>query len=252
MSVVMLERPSTHVAVVRFNRPDVRNALNTEVRRLLDQHFTSLLADDDVRAVVLTGSERVFAAGADIQEQADRDVVGALKAYTTDAIASFPKPVIAAVNGYALGGGCEFALQCDFVIASERAKFGQPEVNLGLIPGAGGTQRLPRVIGRLNASYMLMTGTIIDARRAEQWGLVSEVVEGDALPRALELAELIASKAPLAVQQVKDAVRNGQDSSLEAGLRLERRGYQLMFGTQDFREGIAAFQGKREPKFAGE
>jgi enoyl-CoA hydratase len=252
MSVVMLERPSTHVAVVRFNRPDVRNALNTEVRRLLDQHFTSLLADDDVRAVVLTGSERVFAAGADIQEQADRDVVGALKAYTTDAIASFPKPVIAAVNGYALGGGCEFALQCDFVIASERAKFGQPEVNLGLIPGAGGTQRLPRVIGRLNASYMLMTGTIIDARRAEQWGLVSEVVEGDALPRALELAELIASKAPLAVQQVKDAVRNGQDSSLEAGLRLERRGYQLMFGTQDFREGIAAFQGKREPRFAGE
>jgi enoyl-CoA hydratase len=252
MTVVLLERPSPQVAVVRFNRPEVRNALNTEVRRLLDGHFAELAADDAVRAVVLTGSEKVFAAGADIAEQADRDVVGAIKAYTTTAIADFPKPVIAAVNGYALGGGCEFALQCDFVIASDRAKFGQPEINLGLIPGAGGSQRLPRVVGRPNASYMLLTGTIINAEQALRMGLVAEVVAGDALPRALELAQLIATKAPLAARQIKSVVRNGLDAPLDAGLRLERQGYQLMFGTADLREGIKAFIDKREPQFHGE
>jgi len=252
MSVVLLERPAAAIAVVRFNRPEVRNALNTEVRTLLHEHFTALAADDEVRVVVLTGNERAFAAGADIAEQADRDVVGAIKAYTTDAIAAFPKPVIAAVNGYALGGGCEFALQCDFIIASDRAKFGQPEVNLGLIPGAGGTQRLPRVVGRLNASYLLFTGSIIAAADAHRMGLVAEVVEGDALPRALELAAVIAAKAPLAVRQVKEVMRNGLDAPLEAGLRLERRGYQLMFGTSDFREGVKAFADKRDPLFTGE
>jgi enoyl-CoA hydratase len=251
MSTVLLERHSSTVAVVRFNRPEVRNALNTQVRRELDEHFTALAADDEIRVVVLTGNEKAFAAGADIAEQAGRDVVGALNAFTTKAIAEFPKPVIAAVNGFALGGGCEFALQCDFIIASDGAKFAQPEVNLGLIPGAGGTQRLPRVIGRLNASYMLMTGLLIDAARAHAMGLVSEVVQGDALPRALELAELVASKAPLAMRQLKDVVNHGLDASLEGGLRMERRGYQLMFGTEDFREGVTAFMDKRPAQFSG-
>jgi len=252
MAVVLLESRGPHVAVVRFNRPEVRNALNGEVRMLLDEIFTALAADDAVRAVVLTGSEKVFAAGADIQEQADRDVVGAIKAYTTTAIADFPKPVIAAVNGWALGGGCEFALQCDFIIASDRARFGQPEINLGLIPGAGGSQRLPRVVGRLNASYMLLTGSFINAEQALRMGLVAEVVDGDALPRALELAELVAAKAPLAARQIKSVIRHGLDAPLEAGLRLERQGYQLMFGTADLREGMKAFVDKREPRFEGE
>jgi enoyl-CoA hydratase len=251
MSVVLLERHSAAVVVVRFNRPEVRNALNTQVRRELDEHFTTLAANDEVRVVVLTGDEEAFSAGADIEEQADRDVVGAINAYTTRAVADFPKPVIAAVNGFALGGGCEVSLQCDFIIASKRARFGQPEVSLGLIPGAGGTQRLPRVIGRLNASYMLMTGLLIDATRAQQMGLVSEVVEGDALPRAVELAELVASKAPLAMRQVKEVVGHGLDASLDTGLRLERRSYQLMFVTRDFREGVTAFLEKRPPQFFG-
>jgi enoyl-CoA hydratase len=251
MPVVLLERHSPTVAILRFNRPEARNALNTEVRRRLDEHLTLLASADEIRVVVLTGDETVFSAGGDIREQADRDVVGAINAYTTQGVADFTKPVIAAVNGYALGGGCEVALQCDFIIASNSAKFGQPEVGLGLIPGAGGTQRLPRVIGRLNASYMLMTGLPIDAARAHQIGLVSEVVEGDALPRAVELAELVAEKAPLAMRQVKEVVVQGLDASLESGLRLERRGYQLMFGTADFREGAAAFLGKRTPQFFG-
>ncbi len=139
MTVVLLEKHSPHVAIVRFNRPDVRNALNTEVRQVLHGHFAALANDPEVRCVVLTGNEQAFAAGADIQEQAGRDVVGAIEAYTTRAIMDFPKPVIAAVNGFALGGGCEFAMQCDIIIANDKAKFGQPEIKLGLIPGAGGT-----------------------------------------------------------------------------------------------------------------
>jgi enoyl-CoA hydratase len=169
--------------------------------------------DDFLIAILLTLEHLGFC------EQADRDVVGAIKAYTTTAIADFPKPVIAAVNGYARGG-CEFALQCDFVIASDRAKFGQPEISLGLIPGAGGSQRLPRVVGRPNASYMLLTGRMINAEQALRMGLVAEVVAGD---------------APLA-----------------AGLRPERQEYQLMFGTADVREGIKALIDKSEPQFHGE
>ncbi|TXH80029.1 MAG: enoyl-CoA hydratase [Rhizobium sp.] len=251
MSVVFVERPSPHVAVVRFNRPDVRNALNTEVRRLLHGHFAQLADDPEVRCVVLTGNEQAFAAGADIQEQAGRDVVGAIEAYTTRAVMDFPKPVIAAVNGFALGGGCEFAMQCDIIIANDKAKFGQPEIKLGLIPGAGGTQRLPRTVGKYNAMYLLLTGAFINANDAHRMGLVSEVVPGNCEPRALEIAAQIATLAPLAAQQIKEVVNAGLDTSLDVGLKLERRGYQLMFGTADMREGVKAFTEKRTAAFAG-
>lgn len=251
MSVLLLERPLPHVALLRFNRPEARNALNAEVRMLLHRHCGELSADPEVRCLVLAGSEKSFAAGADIKEQSGRDVVGALTAFTSRALAEFPKPVVAAVNGYALGGGCEFAMQCDIIIASESAKFGQPEVNLGVIPGAGGTQRLPRATGKYNAMYMLLTGAIIDAGHALRIGLASEVVAGNAEPRALEIAAQIAAKPPLAVAQIKEIVNAGLDASLDTGLRLERRGYQLMFGTADAREGLAAFMEKRPPAYTG-
>jgi enoyl-CoA hydratase len=251
MSVVLYEKPAPHVALVRFNRPEARNALNTEVRRLLDQYFREIAADPEIRVVVLTGNEAAFAAGADIQEQAERDVVGAITAYTTRAIADCPKPVIAAVNGFALGGGCEFAMQCDFIIANEKAKFGQPELRLGLIPGAGGTQRLPRIVGKHHALYLLLTANFLSAADAYRLGLVSEVVEGNCEARAIELASQIAKLAPLAAQQIKEVVNAGLDASLDAALRMERKSYQLMFGTGDMREGVKAFIEKRAANFAG-
>lgn len=251
MSIVLLERPAPNVGLVRFNRPEVRNALNTEVRKLLHGYFMELTADPDVRCIILAGSEKVFAAGADIQEQATRDVVGALTAYTSRAIQDCPKPVIAAINGFALGGGCELALQCDILIAGSTAKFGQPELKLGLIPGGGGTQRLSRIIGKHNALYMMLTGTFIDANAAFRMGLVSEVIEGNCEPRALELAQQIAQLPPLAAQQIKEVIHAGADAPLETALKLERKGYQLMFGTQDMREGVGAFIEKRPAQFQG-
>ncbi|MFE4663548.1 enoyl-CoA hydratase-related protein [Streptomyces sp. NPDC056716] len=251
MAVVEVDRPQDGVAVVRLNRPDVRNALNTEVRRLLADAVAELNQDDEVGALVLTGGETVFAVGADLAEQADRDVVGAIGAYTHQAFWYSAKPVIAAVNGDAFGGGNEFVAQCDFVIASDAARFAQPEVTIGLVPGGGATQRLPRAIGRQNALYALLTGLPLTAQDAYRLGYVAEVVAGDALGRAVELAALIASRPRLAVRQIKEVVRLGLDAPFEAGIALERRGYQLMFGTRDLREGFAAVREGREPKFTG-
>jgi enoyl-CoA hydratase len=251
MSIVLLEKPAPHVGLVRFNRPEVRNALNTEVRKLIHGYFLELGSDPDIRCVILAGNEKVFAAGADIQEQATRDVVGALNAYMSRALQDCPKPVIAAINGFALGGGCELALQCDILIAGSNAKFGQPELKLGLIPGGGGTQRLTRIIGKHNALYMMLTGNFLDAQTALRMGLVSEVVEGDCEPRALELAKQIAQLPPLAAQQIKEVIHLGADAPLETALKLERKGYQLMFGTQDMREGVSAFIEKRAANFQG-
>ena len=251
MSVVLLEKPRPGVAVMRLNRPEVRNALTTEVRRLIERYINEITEDASIGVVVLTGNEEVFAVGADLKEQAGRDVVGAINTFTTHAIWHSPKPVIAAVNGDAFGGGCELVLQCDFAIASQGARFAQPEVNAGFVPGGGATQRLPRVIGRQNAMYALLTGTPIPADDALRMGLVSEVVAGDALDRALELAAHIASRPPVTVRQIKEIVRLGLDAPSQVGLALERRGWQLMFGTDDLHEGINSILENRSPEFRG-
>ncbi|MHA6619936.1 enoyl-CoA hydratase-related protein [Pseudonocardia sp. DLS-67] len=252
MSVVVVENPEPHVALVRINRPEVRNALNTEVRAELVEAFAKINADPEVRVVVLTGDERAFAAGADLREQADRDVVGAINTPATRPVWDCPKPVIAAVNGYALGGGCELAMQCDFVIASESARFAQPEINLGIVPGGGGTQLMPRLIGRGNAMFLLLTGNRVTAEDARLLGLVAEVVPGDATERAVEVAGQIAAKPPLTARAIKSSVRGGLDAPMQAGLDLERRAYESMFGTRDLKEGISAFFDKRAARFTGE
>ena len=253
--VVLVERPAEGVALVRINRPEVRNALNMEVRRLLAKHVTEVAEEEAVRCIVITGNEKAFAAGADIKEMANAGTIdmlrrGTLKLWST--IASCPKPVIAAVNGFALGGGCELAMTCDIIIAGESARFGQPEIKIGIIPGGGGTQRLARAAGKYKAMRYVLTGDIFDARTAHDMGLVSELVaDAEVEKRAVEMAKQIAELPPLAVEQAKEVVLRGMDASLETGLALEAKAIQLLFSSEDQKEGMAAFIGKRKPRFTG-
>lgn len=255
MSDVLLERPSPGVALIRLNRPEARNAINQSVREQLAAYFTALSSDAEVRCIVLTGGDEVFAAGADIRDMAERGAVEMLLRNTHRlwaAIAQCPKPVVAAVNGYALGGGCELAMHADLIVAGEGARFGQPEVRVGIMPGAGGTQRLTRAVGKFQAMYMLLTGLPVTAGEALRMGLASEVVADDQVQaRALVLAELIASMAPLAVMQIKEVLLAGQDASLEAAMMLERKSFQLLFDSADQKEGMQAFLEKRKPKYVG-
>jgi len=253
--VVLVERPAEAVALVRINRPQALNALNAEVAALLIRHMAELSEEQSVRCIVMTGNEKAFAAGADIREMADLGTIETIQRGTFrlwNAIARCPKPVIAAVSGFALGGGCELAMTCDIIIAGESAKFGQPEVKIGIIPGGGGTQRLPRAVGKYKAMRYLLTGDLFGAQDALQMGLVSEIVaDAEVEKRALEMAQQIAALPPLAVEQIKEAVLRGLDASLEAGLALEAKAIQLLFSSQDQKEGMAAFIGKRKPKFSG-
>lgn len=255
MPDVLLERPAEGVALLRLDRPEARNALNMAVRAELAAHFEALGAEDGVRCVVLTGNREAFAAGADIRDMVE---AGAVEMMLRNAhlhwraIAQCPKPVIAAVNGYALGGGCELAMHADIIVAGEGASFGQPEVRVGIMPGAGGTQRLTRAVGKFKAMRMLLTGQPVGAREAEAMGLVSEVVPDDeVLETALKLAGTIARMPPLAVRQIKEAVLAGQDASLEAALMLERKAFQLLFDSVDQKEGMRAFLEKRKPSYEG-
>jgi enoyl-CoA hydratase/carnithine racemase len=254
-SVVLVERPAEAVALIRINRPEARNALNMEVRRLIARHLTEAGEDEAVRCVVLTGNEKSFAAGADIKEMAGAGTIdmvlrGTHKLWRT--IAACPKPVIAAVNGFALGGGCELAMTCDIVIAGESAKFGQPEVKIGIIPGGGGTQRLTRVAGKYKAMRYILTGDLFGAKEAFEMGLVSEIVpDAEVEKRAIEMAQQVAALSPLAIQQAKEAVLRGMDAALETGLALETKAIQILFSSQDQKEGMAAFIEKRKPKFQG-
>ena len=244
------------VATVMLNRPRVLNALNSAVMGELAEALEVLDADDAIRCIVLTGNERAFAAGADIAEMANASAVDMLTRSNLarwDSIRRIAKPLIAAVSGWALGGGCELAMACDLIVASETARFGQPEINLGVIPGAGGTQRLTRALGKARAMELILTGDYLSANEALARGLVNRVVPAQlCLETAQDLARKIAAQAPLAVRLAKDAVLKAQDLSLEDGMDYERRLFYLLFATADQKEGMAAFVAKRPPRWRGE
>jgi enoyl-CoA hydratase len=244
------------VALLTIDRPEVLNALDAETLRELVEALEALDADDTCRCVVITGAgERAFAAGADIREMAQATPVSLTVANTFarwDRIRAIHKPIVAAVRGFALGGGCELAMACDIIVAAEDAAFGQPEIRLGVIPGAGGTQRLTRAIGKPKAMEMILTGRRLPAREAEAHGLVSRVVPpAETLPVALALAGEIATAPPLAVIAAKEAVNRAFELSLEAGLEFERRNFFLLFSTEDQKEGMRAFLEKRPPAWRG-
>ncbi|NTF40684.1 MULTISPECIES: enoyl-CoA hydratase [Rhizobium] len=245
----------THGAVglVRLNRPQALNALNSTVLSELKQAYAAFHQDDAIGAIVLTGSEKAFAAGADIKEMQPLDFIDVYKNDLMsgwDEVAKVRKPVIAAVSGFALGGGCELAMMCDFIIASETAKFGQPEITLGVIPGMGGSQRLTRAVGKAKAMDLILTGRMMDAAEAERAGLVARVVPADKLlDEALAAAAKIASLSRPSVLMAKEAVNRALETTLEEGLRFERRLFHSLFGTEDQREGMAAFMEKRKPAF---
>lgn len=255
MPTVLLERPGPGIALLRLNRPERLNALNMAVRESLATYFTELAVDDAIRCVVITGSEKAFAAGADVAELAARtptDEAFAKSRAAWAAMERYPRPIIAAVNGFALGGGCELAMHCDIIIAGEGAKLGQPEVKLGIMPGAGGTQRFVRAAGKFAAMRWVLTGDLLTAAEALRLGLVSEVVaDGEVLPYALEIATRIAALPPLAVAAIKEAILLGADLPLEAALRLEGESFQKLFATEDRTEGMRAFIEKRKPEFKG-
>jgi len=245
------------VGTITIDRPEKRNALNSVVRRELIEAMAELERDDDVRVIVITGAgEKAFIAGADIGEFAERTPLEQRQAMAAprvfDVVASSGKPTIASINGYALGGGCELAMACDFRIATRSAKLGQPEIRLGLIPGGGGTQRLPRLVGPGRALRMVLTGEIIDAAEAARIGLVDEVVDdGRLAERTRELAGAIAQHSPVALRLAKQAVAASMEMPLAAGLEFERELFITAFGSEDRREGVSAFLEKRGPEFRG-
>ena len=242
------------VAVVRYNRPQALNALNGKLMAELSEALAELDADESVRCLILTGSDKAFAAGADIKEMKDRSFMDVYKTdfitATWEQISKVRKPIIAAVAGYALGGGCETAMMCDFIICADNAKFGQPEITIGTIPGSGGTQRLARYIGKSKAMDMCLTGRMMDAAEAEGCGLVSRVVPvADLMGEAMKAAEKIASLSLPVVMMAKEAVNRGYETTLAEGIRFERRLFHSTFGTEDQKEGMSAFAEKRPPKF---
>jgi enoyl-CoA hydratase len=244
------------VGLITLNRPKALNALNAQMVQEMGRALDELEADQAIGAIVITGNEKAFAAGADIKEMKDKTFV---EVYTEDfitkdweRIAKCRKPVIAAVAGYALGGGCEIALMCDFILAADTAKFGQPEVTLGIPPGAGGTQRLTRIVGKSKAMEMCLTGRMMDAAEAERSGLVSRIVPADQLvDEALKVAEQIAKLSRPVVFMVKEAVQRSYETTLSEGIRFERRLFHSAFALEDQKEGMAAFSEKRTARFTG-
>lgn len=245
----------SHVALLRLNRPEARNALSPQMRGEIAATLERLDADPEARCIVIAGCDEFFAAGADIKAMAERPVDAApdpkgMEFWTR--LAAIGTPTIAAVSGYAFGGGCELALACDMIVADEKTRFGQPEITLGIIPGGGGSQRLARAIGKQRAMEYVLTGRRWDAETAERWGLVNKVAKkGRWLEEAIELARLVAERPPLAVQLAKQAVLAAEQTSLEEGLRTERQLFDRAMATEDRVEGMNAFLEKRQPRFQG-
>ena len=241
------------VGLIRLNRPQALNALNSALERELEAALNAFEADAAIGCVVITGSDKAFAAGADIKEMADKSFAEAFLGEfvsSWDRVAHMRKPVIAAVAGFALGGGCELAMQCDLIIAADNAKFGQPEIKLGVIPGIGGTQRLTRAVGKAKAMDLILTGRMMDAQEAERSGLVARIVPlASLVEEAVKIAETIASMSLPSVLAAKEAVNRAFETSLAEGVRFERRVFHSLFATADQKEGMAAFIAKRPPKF---
>jgi enoyl-CoA hydratase len=252
--LVLQERDGA-IAVVTLNRPKQLNALSGPLMDQLVEKLQELDADDEIRCLVLAGNERAFAAGADIYELAEGTPISMYESRRIDrwdAVHALRTPIVAAVSGYCLGGGCELAMACDLIVASETARFGQPETSLGIIPGAGGTQRLTRAVGKAKAMDVILTGRFLDAWETERAGLVARVVAPEAwLEEAKRVAREIASKGPVAQRLAKEAVNRAFDSTLELGLEHERRLLYLAFASEDAREGLTAFRDKRDPEFEG-
>jgi enoyl-CoA hydratase len=258
MENILLEYPyreNAHIALVRLNRPKVLNALSTDLMQELVECFLELDKNPEVRVIILTGNDRAFAAGADIGQMVAAtpiDQINDQRFRTWEMLRLITKPVIAAVNGFALGGGCELAMSCDLIIAGDEAKFSQPEIKIGTIPGAGGTQRLTRAIGKSKAMLMVLTGDMIDAQTAYDWGLVAKVVPAQTLlQETFELAKTITERAPVAVRLAKEAVNKSFEMTLKDGMDFERRNFYLTFSSLDQKEGMKAFMEKRNPTYKG-
>ncbi|MEQ8364108.1 MAG: enoyl-CoA hydratase-related protein [Cyclobacteriaceae bacterium] len=253
--IKVTEQHEPNVALIELNRPKELNALNPQLMQEMRDALLDLDKNDNVRAIIITGNEKSFAAGADIKQMADKSAIDMLlldQFSTWDQIRKTKKPIIAAVSGFALGGGCELAMTCDMIIASETAKFGQPEIKLGVIPGAGGTQRLTKAVGKAKAMELILTGRFISAEEAHFYGLVNKVVPVEMyMKEALQLAKEIAQMSPIAVQLGKEAIGRSFETQLDEGLMFERKNFYMAFASEDQKEGMSAFVEKRAPKFKG-
>ena len=252
---LILSETDGPVGIIRINRPKVLNALNPDLMKQLAEQMETFDADENIHVILLAGSERAWAAGADIGDMAEQSAISMYdrdQFATWDRIKRIKKPIVAAVSGFALGGGCELMMICDIVIASETAQIGQPEINIGVMPGAGGTQRLTRAIGKAKAMDVILSGRFLSAKEAERAGLVSRVVPQEHFfTEAVNVAKLLATKGPLALKIAKDAVLKAHETTLAEGLEYERKLFYLLFASEDQKEGMRAFVEKRKPEFKG-
>lgn len=253
--LLITEQYAPGIALIQLNRPNELNALNLQLMQELRDTLKSLDQNEDVRVIILTGNEKAFAAGADIKQMADKSAIDMLmidQFSTWDQIKKTRKPIIAAVSGFALGGGCELAMTCDMIIASETAKFGQPEIKIGVMPGAGGTQRLTNAIGKVKAMELVLTGRFLAAEEALQYKLINKVVPVEMyLQEAVSLAKEIAAMSPVATLLAKEAINRSFETHLEEGLHFERKNFYMTFASEDQKEGMSAFIEKRKPNYSG-